>query len=405
MNSDEKKRIEKALKKESEKDSFYVYMLCEGKKPFYIGKGKGSRVWQHEEGYEEKKEEIKERLEEINSMIDNEISKAKDSETKLSLEEKRLFLISQVKKDIGAKYDKIEKLRANNIDVNKVIVKWGLTENEAFMVESALMNMYFYINDTSINENTKRSYENKVLTNIVNGHMSKKEKLNISHESKARTVEEFLEQCAVESILITELKNTCIMIVNIGKSYFVCKDLDEDLQEKAIYDCSRAAWHIGVERQKYLDKIEYVFAVYDSQVVGIYKVDSTSWCQIKDLNELYDFPIYPLSIREREWKYISALKDMDTFQQAQDFCKKTDGFNENDLIEIIGRDFDSWKNRFCFVASIDNIPEEILRFKNKVLSFPVSNGDTRKMTQNDKFNFNIITNKSGDVIEIKKIYN
>jgi len=403
MNKNEITRITTTLGDELEKDRFYVYMLCEGHKPFYIGKGQGNRVWQHECGEEEKQAEITYHVDEINNMIERDIIKAKgDTELILSLKEKRKYLIEQITNDISAKYSKIKSLKEKGIEINKVIVKWGLTEEESFMVESALMNMYYYINETNINiENKKLQHDEKILTNIVNGHMSKREKKNISHETKARSVEEFLDCCAIEEFFITELSNTHVMFVNISRTYPDCKDLSPDEQEKAIYDCSRAAWKIGKDK---IDKVEYVFALYNSQVVGIYKVDKSSWCQRKNLPDDYSFPRYPLAVREREWKYSQALKSLNSVEDAESFCRSTPSFDVKEMYDVIGNDFDDWKNRYCFIASPSDIPIEILQFKNKLLYFPQQDGKHRKIGQNDRFNFKVSKKNGKEIAEITKIY-
>ena len=403
MDTNEIKRITTTLGNDSEKDRFYVYMLCDERIPFYIGKGQADRVWQHEYGEEEKQSEINYHINEINNAINREIGKAKgDTDVLLSLEEKRKHMITQITSDISAKYSKIKSLKEKNIKINKVIVKWGLTEEEAYMVESALMNMYYYINNTNINiENAKSIHDEKILTNIVNGHMSKKEKHNIAHETRARSIDEFLNECAIEDILITYINNSHIMLVNISKTYPDCKDLNPDEQELAIYDCSRAAWKISKDR---VDKIEYVFALYNSQVVGIYRVDENSWCQRKNLPEGYDFPKYPLAIREREWKYTQALKSIKSLEEAEIFCNSTDGFNVEDMYSVIGNNFDDWKSRYCFMISSNSIPKNIADFKNKLLYFPTSNGGKRKIGQNDRYNFKIKSINGEEKIEITEVY-
>ena len=58
-----KELICKTLGQGNDKKKYYVYMLCGAKnKPFYIGKGEGGRIWQHEEDAHKKGEEIKNKM-------------------------------------------------------------------------------------------------------------------------------------------------------------------------------------------------------------------------------------------------------------------------------------------------------------------------------------------------------
>ena len=109
----------------NEKDKYYVYGLYEeGKQlPFYIGKGEGTRLISH----------IDEALTEVAQEENIQISK------------------------------KIQIIRKHKGNIIPVIIKFGLTEHEAFMAESALINLINF------------SKEDEELTNIVSGHASKTE--------------------------------------------------------------------------------------------------------------------------------------------------------------------------------------------------------------------------------------
>lgn len=89
---------------------FYVYGLIDprSKLVFYIGKGKGNRVFQHE-------------LESLNSP---------DSE-KLKLKT-------------------IAEIKADGKEVEKIIFNCNLTENEAFAAEAALINAFNYLSDAGL---------------------------------------------------------------------------------------------------------------------------------------------------------------------------------------------------------------------------------------------------------------
>ena len=93
-------------------NGFYVYALIDPRnnKVFYIGKGKGNRIFEHED--------------------------------ELNVKEKN-HVIQSIKKD--------------GYEVKKVIVSWNMTEDEAFKVEASLINLFNYCS-------------NDCLTNIVSGH-------------------------------------------------------------------------------------------------------------------------------------------------------------------------------------------------------------------------------------------
>ena len=374
MTQREIKDIVKELCSMDEK-KFYVYMLCDkNNKPFYIGKGERERVWQHEKDAAADIEEKKERIKEITEKI------KKDKKlTEIEKTAKINFETALTEKDIKAKYDKIKEIGVGN--VKKVIVKWGLTNNEALMAESALINAY---NLTTINS----------LTNVVNGHMSEPEKQNIACETKARTIEDFLRNCVAEEKSIAELEGIPVMFVKINTSYQECKNIDDEFQEKAIYDCARAAWKVGKEKLKYLTEIQYVFAMYKSKVVGIYPVDEKSWTMRKDIADNYDFPEYPTKVRELERKYTLALAKCKTPEEAEQICKTNDELNYDEFNQISkGENFKTWCERMFFVKSERVIPEQVSAFLNNRIGIPQKNDKPRNFEQNELYNFNIINGR------------
>ena len=103
-------------------------------------------------------------------------------EKEKSKEEKEKML-----EELSEKYKKIDEIGKDKVE--KVIIKWGLTEPEAFMAESALINLC--------------NYPDSTLTNVVSGHASEAEKKNgiefrNAEKTKARSVKAFLEDCCKE---------------------------------------------------------------------------------------------------------------------------------------------------------------------------------------------------------------
>jgi len=187
----------------------YVYALFDplDHRPFYIGKGRGNRVFQHVEG--------------------------------AILEDKE-----------SNKYDKIREIRSRNQN-NKVkhsVIRHGMSDEVAFEVESALIDL---ANKTGAN-----------LTNEVTGHNS----IEIGMMSADDIIRKYNAQP------LNELHHS-VVIININKKYKLVRD--EALQVNAnysgkdlIYESVKQAWVIGKRR----DTVEYVLAEYKGIIVEVYEV-------------------------------------------------------------------------------------------------------------------------------------
>lgn len=259
-----KKRIINTLESGGEKNRFYVYALCdENHEPFYIGKGQGERVWAHEEGKEKETEEIEKK--------------------NVSKEEKEKML-----EELSEKYKKIDEIEKNGHKVEKVIVKWGLTEPEAFMAESALINLC--------------NYPDSTLTNVVKGHASESEKGSRSKTTKAMNEEEFLKNCGCEKRIFEKLDvdtyGKCVFIC-INQYYDFCIDNNGKEVRERIMDIARGCW-------KATRRAEHLIAVYNSRVCGVFKIEEGPKC-IYDIGEKY--PKYPEELRKEENNLISNVTE------------------------------------------------------------------------------------------------
>lgn len=189
---------------------YYVYGLIDPRNDqfFYIGKGTGNRVFNHEK-------------ESLNNS---------DSD-KLKLKT-------------------IQEIKNAGLEVEKVIINSNLTEQEAFVAEASLINAFNYIGDIE-------------LTNIVAGH----------HSLKALSVEEFER---INGAIALEEKNVehRIMVIKINKLY------ERGMDDHSLYEVVRGVWRASFEKAK---SVEYVFGVYHSLIVAVYK--PTRWYICKNAKD------------------------------------------------------------------------------------------------------------------------
>ena len=183
-------------------NGYYVYALIDPRSNdvFYIGKGTGNRVFSHEAEIEKSSETEKEKIR------------------------------------------KIRDIESNGFSVKRVMINWGLSEQEAFAAEASLINLFNVISDVR-------------LTNIVAGH----------HVHESLTVEAFELRYGAESLKPEEIKHN-ILVIKINKLY------RKNMSNYEIYDAVRGMWRVSLNSIK-SKKIQYVFAVYNGLIVGVYKPD------------------------------------------------------------------------------------------------------------------------------------
>ena len=185
---------------------YYVYGLIDPRnnRIFYIGKGTGNRVFEHE----------------------RESISAPDSE-KLKLKT-------------------ISEIKSMGLDVVKIIINSNLTEAEAFAAEASLINAFNYTSDIK-------------LTNIVAGH----------HSSAALSVEDFESIHGAIELSEDDIKHR-ILIIKINRLY------QRNMDDNTLYDSIRGVWRASLTKVRTID---YVFGVYNSLIVAVYKPSEWFICK------------------------------------------------------------------------------------------------------------------------------
>ena len=195
-------------------NGYYVYALIDPRtnEVFYIGKGTDNRIFSHEI----------------------------ESGKSLKSEKEKLKKIREIEK--------------SGFRVNRIILNWGLSEEEAFAAETALINLLKYLSSDT-------------LTNIVAGH----------HVHEALTVEEFELLYGAECLKPEDIKHN-ILVIKINKLYH------RNMTSKEMYDAVRGHWRASLKtiRRK---QIKYVFGVYNQMIVAVYKPDEWHY-----FHEMIDVP-------------------------------------------------------------------------------------------------------------------
>jgi hypothetical protein len=189
--------------KTTEHLKYYVYLLIDpiNDEPFYVGKGIGNRVFDH---------------------------------VKCALEEN----IS------NNKYEEIRRILAEGNQVKHLIVRHGLTEKNAFEIESALIDTFKFI----------PKFKSYVRGNIQGG-------IN-SIEKGLMTSNEIIRLYNAETL--TEIGENCV-IININQTY------KRGSGENAIYDATKEIWDIKERRRNI---IEFVLSEHKGLIVEVFKVNN-----------------------------------------------------------------------------------------------------------------------------------
>lgn len=183
----------------------YVYILIDprSKKIFYVGKGNGNRVFQH-----------------LKCALDaSEVS--------------------------NAKYKTIREIINEGKEVKYYILRHGMTEDEALLVESVFINFLTYKDFAFV----------AGLTNIVAGH--NQWPLGI------KTVEDIESEYGATPLKLSNLKHK-LLSININKLY----------GKMDTYEATRASWILSPNRA---NKCDYVVSEYHGVIRKIYKINEKGW--------------------------------------------------------------------------------------------------------------------------------
>lgn len=155
----------------------------------------------------------------------------------------------------------IADIKNAGFEVEKIIINSNLTEEEAFAAEASLINAFNYVGDAR-------------LTNIVAGH----------HSAEALSVDEYER---INGAAPLEEKDTRhkILIIKINRLY------QRGMDEKVLYDAVRGVWRVSKEKVR---TVEYVFGVYNSLIVAVYKPSEWFVCkEAKDRLPRQDIVLTP----------------------------------------------------------------------------------------------------------------
>ena len=204
--------MNKFSNKTIEELGYYVYSLTDPRnnKIFYIGKGCGNRVFQHCEAALQENEE-------------------------------------------SLKLNLIREIIYSGAEVEHYILRHKLTEEEAFQIESVLIDFL-----TFPKFNTEQ-----VLTNIVSGHHQWDEGI--------KTVDEISSIYDCEKIKVNP--NEQLLLVSLNRSFDDAK-AHGVYQRTDIYEKTRKYWAIAKSRAS---QIDYVLGVYHGIVRTVLKVEGYEW--------------------------------------------------------------------------------------------------------------------------------
>ncbi len=206
---------------------FYVYALVDprDKRIFYVGKGVGDRVYQHAEAA----------LEESNESL---------------------------------KYSTIRDIHNVGLEVEYYILRHNLSEQEAYLVESVVIDLLTY----------KAFNTEHFLTNLVSGHHQWNEGIKTEDEIN------ILYDCQK----IEPAPGDKLLLVSLNKSYKHSKAVGI-YRRKDDYERARKYWRLSDRKAK---QIQYILGIYRGIVRIVIRVTSYRKTSIGENGEVYDPPRY-----------------------------------------------------------------------------------------------------------------
>ena len=203
----------------------YVYALVDPRdnRIFYVGKGTGNRVYQH-------------------------------AQAALTDDSKNLKLST------------IREIKGLGLDVKYYIIRHNLSEQEAYLVESSIIDLLTY---PAFNK------EN-ILTNIVSGHHQWNEGIKTDEEIN------ILYDCPK----IEPIPGDRLLLVSLNKSYKQSKATGV-YRRANDYESARKYWKLSRDKA---DKVTYILGIYRGIVRIVIEVKGKSLCSVADDGTVFKKP-------------------------------------------------------------------------------------------------------------------
>lgn len=237
-------RITNFSEETKEKLNHYVYRLVDPRtgQTFYVGQGKGDRVFDHIKAADTFYKKYKD---EFNLQNDDD-----DDSTKLKNEDSNKK-INELKQEDPAKLKKIKEIKESGLEVIHMIQRWGMSKETALDVEAAFID-FFDLN---------------LLTNKQRGADS--DRGMICADELERT---FKRPCFED---YPNNPNHCkFMIIKINQPSIDFAG--------SVYEAVRRSWKINLKKAK---QYPFVLAVKYGKVVGVYEVKE--WKKNEDGDRAY----------------------------------------------------------------------------------------------------------------------
>ena len=196
---------------------YYVYSLVDPRdnRIFYVGKGSGNRVYQHARA----------------ALVDDSPS---------------------------LKLSTIREIKELGLDVMYYLIRHNLTEQDAYLVESSIMDLLTY---PAFNK------EN-ILTNIVSGHHQWNEGIKTDEEIN------ILYDCPK----IKPIPGDRLLLVSLNKSYKQSKATGV-YRRANDYESARKYWKLSRDKA---DKVKYILGIYKGIVRIVIDVKGRALCSVAD---------------------------------------------------------------------------------------------------------------------------
>lgn len=165
------------------------------------------------------------------------------------------------------KLDTIRSIRHSGLQVEYYILRHNMTDKEAYLVESTLIDLLTY---AAFNLES-------MLTNIAAGHHQWDEGI--------KTVEELETTYVCNPIDVSEKGR--LLLVSLNKTYNQTNVKDGIYRRPNFYEATRKYWRIGRYRPQ---NIRYLLGVYQSVVRSVIEVSSYKWVEKSEDGTIFKYP-------------------------------------------------------------------------------------------------------------------